>query len=178
LFQGTVEWLEILLILAGVVCLALELFVLPGFGVFGITGLILLATGLLLAGQTFVIPTNDYQWQRTATGIGQLGFIVMSLFVAGVLFRKQLANLPMIRWFALQPPKSDIDLIEREQAIEELRAFIGWRGTTLSRCNPSGKAAIGDRSFNVVSQGAWIDEDMEIVVLSVSDNTLIVAVEA
>ena len=177
LFQGTVEWLEILLILAGVVCLALELFVLPGFGVFGITGLILLATGLLLAGQTFVIPTNDYQWQRTATGIGQLGFIVMSLFVAGVLFRKQLANLPMVRWFALQPPKSDIDLIEREQAIEELRAFIGWRGTTLSRCNPSGKAAIGDRSFNVVSQGAWIDEDMEIVVLSVSDNTLIVAVE-
>ncbi len=177
LFQGTVEWLEILLILGGVVCLALELFVLPGFGVFGITGLILLATGLLLAGQTFVIPTNDYQWRRTATGVGQLGFIVMSLFMAAVLFRKQLANLPMVRWFALQPPNVDVDLIERQHAMEELRAFIGWRGTTISRCNPSGKAAIGDRIFNVVSHGSWLDEDMEIVVVSVHDNTLIVAIE-
>ncbi len=174
LFQGTVEWLEILLILAGVVCLAAELFVLPGFGVFGVTGLILLATGLLLAGQTFVLPTNDYQWQRTATGVGQLALIVMSLMVAAVVFRKQLANLPMVRWFALQPPKTDVDLLERESAHDELRAFIGWRGTTLSRCNPSGKAMIGDRNFNVASQGDWIDEDMEIVVVSVHDNTLIV----
>ncbi len=175
LFQGTVEWLEILLILAGVVCLALELFVLPGFGVFGITGLILLATGLLLAGQTFVIPTNDYQWQRTATGIGQLGFIVMSLFVAAVLFRKQLAKLPMVRWFELQPPKTDVDLIEREHASDELKMLIGWYGTTLSRCNPSGKASIGDRNFNVSTKGDWIDEDRDIVVVSVQENTLIVA---
>ena len=174
LFQGTVEWLEILLILAGVVCLAAELFILPGFGVFGVTGLILLATGLLLAGQTFVIPTNEYQWQRTSQGIGQLGLIVMSFFAAAVIFRKQLANLPMVRWFALQPPKTDKDLVEMEHAIEELRAFIGWYGTTISRCNPSGKASIGDRIFSVVSQGSWIDEDTEVEVVNLQENTLIV----
>ena len=174
LFQGTVEWLEILLILAGVVCLAAELFVLPGFGVFGVTGLILLATGLLLAGQTFVIPTNEYQWKRTAQGIGQLGFIVMSMLVAAVLFRKQLAKLPMVRWFALQPPKVDVDLVEMERAVEELRAFIGWHGTTISRCNPSGKASIGDRIFSVVSQGSWIDEDTEIEVVNLQENSLVV----
>ena len=174
LFQGTVEWLEILLILAGVVCLAAELFLLPGFGVFGVTGLILLATGLLLAGQTFVIPTNEYQWQRTSQGIGQLGLIVMSLFIAAVIFRKQLANLPMVRWFALQPPKTDADLVEMEHAMEELRAFIGWHGTTISRCNPSGKASIGDRIFSVVSQGSWIDEDTEVEVVNLQENTLIV----
>jgi membrane-bound ClpP family serine protease len=174
LFQGTVEWLEILLILAGIVCLAAELFVLPGFGVFGVTGLILLAIGLLLAGQTFVFPTNDYQWHRTAQGIGQLGLIVMSLFVAAIVFRKQLANLPMVRWFALQPPKTDQDLVEMEHAMEELRSFIGWHGTTISRCNPSGKASIGDRVFSVVSHGAWIDEDSEVEVVGLQENTLIV----
>ena len=174
LFQGTVEWLEILLIMAGVVCLAVELLVLPGFGVFGVTGLILLATGLLLAGQTFVIPTNEYQWKRTAQGIGQLGFIVISMFVAAVVFRKQLAKLPMVRWFALQPPKMDKDLVDMEHAVEELRAFIGWYGTTISRCNPSGKASIGDRIFSVASQGSWIDEDTEIEVVNLQENTLIV----
>lgn len=174
LFQGTVEWLEILLILAGVVCLAAELFVLPGFGVFGITGLILLATGLLLAGQTFVIPTNEYQWKRTAQGIGQLGLIVMSLLIAAIVFRRQLANLPMVRWFALQPPRTDRDLVEMEHAVEELRAFIGWHGITISRCNPSGKASIGDRIFSVVSQGSWIDEDTEVEVVNLHESTLIV----
>ncbi len=174
LFQGTVEWLEILLILAGIVCLAAEIFILPGFGVFGVTGLILLATGLLLAGQTFVIPTNEYQWQRTSQGIGQLGLIVISLLTAAIIFRKQLANLPMVRWFALQPPKMDKDLAEMEHAVEELRTFIGWRGTTLSRCNPSGKASIGDRIFSVVSQGSWIDEDTEVEVVNLQENTLVV----
>ena len=174
LFQGTVEWLEILLILAGVVCLAAEIFILPGFGVFGVTGLILLATGLLLAGQTFVIPTNEYQWQKTSQGIGQLGLIVISLFGAAILFRKQLANLPMVRWFALQPPKTDKDLVEMEHVTEELKTFIGWHGTTLSRCNPSGKASIGDRIFSVVSQGSWIDEDTEIEVVNLQENTLVI----
>lgn len=174
IFQGTVEWLEILLILAGAVCLAIELFVLPGFGVFGITGLALLAIGLLLAGQTFVIPTNEYQWQRTAQGIGQLSLIVISMFAGAIIFRKQLANLPMVRWFALQPPKMDKELMEKEQIVEELRTLIGWHGVTISRCNPSGKANINDRIFGVVSQDKWIDEDSEIEVVDIHENTLIV----
>ena len=174
LFQGTVEWLEILLIAAGVVCLALELFVLPGFGVFGITGVVLLAVGLLLAGQTFVFPTNEYQWQRTATGIGQLGLIVLTLMAGAILFRKQLANLPMVRWFALQPPKEDKELIALVQVEEELRSLMGWHGLTLSRCNPSGKAAIGDRVYGVASQDAWIDEDTDIEVVGLQGRTLIV----
>jgi membrane-bound serine protease (ClpP class) len=174
LFQGTVEWLEILLILGGVVCLALELFVLPGFGVFGVTGLILLAVGLLLAGQTFIFPTNEYQWQRTAKAVGQMGLIVFSLFGAAIVFRKQLANMPMIRWFALQPPKVDKELVEMVQKNEELRALIGWHGTTISRCNPSGKATINDRIYRVVSDGAWIDEDSEIEVVNIQENSLVV----
>jgi membrane-bound ClpP family serine protease len=174
LFQGTVEWLEILLILGGVVCLGIEMFVLPGFGVFGIAGLIMLGVGLLLAGQTFVIPTNNYQWQRTAQGIGQLGLITITLMGLAVLFRKQLAKLPMIRWFSLQPPTEDRELILFEQTKEDLRTFIGWNGMTVSRCNPSGKATVGDRVFQVTSSGDWIDEESPIEVVEVQDTTLVV----
>jgi len=174
LFQGTVEWLEILLILGGLVCLGLELFVLPGFGVFGIAGLIMLGTGLILAGQTFVIPTNDYQWQRTTQGVGQLGLMTLSLMGAAVLFRKQLAKLPMIRWFSLQPPAEDRELISLEQTKDDLRTFIGWNGLTVSRCNPSGKATIGERVFSVTSSGDWIDEETAIEVVEVQGTTLVV----
>jgi membrane-bound ClpP family serine protease len=175
LFQGTVEWLEVLLIVAGALCLAAELFLLPGFGIFGVTGLVLLALGLLLAGQTFVWPTNEYQWNKLARGVGQLGMLVLGLFAIAIVFRKQLANLPMIRWLSLQPPSEDKELRELEQTVEELRTFIGWRGTTLSRCNPSGKALIGNRVFGVASQDAWIDENTEVEVVDLQSNTLIIA---
>jgi membrane-bound serine protease (ClpP class) len=178
IFQGTVEWLEILLVLAGVVCLVIELFVFPGFGVFGVTGIVLLAIGLLLAGQTFVLPTNDYQWQRTVQGLGQMGLVFFGLVATAIVFRKQLANLPMVRWFALQPPAEDRELVAKERAEESLRTFIGWHGTTISRCNPSGKASIGDRVFSVVSRDTWIDEDTEIEVVGMQGNTLIIQTRA
>jgi membrane-bound ClpP family serine protease len=103
-----------------------------------------------------------------------MGLLVVSLFAAAIIFRKQLANLPMIRWFALQPPKMDKELLEKEQQEEGLRALIGWYGTTVSRCNPSGKAMIGDRIYGVVSSTTWLDEDTEIEVESVHENALIV----
>ncbi|MFM9065145.1 MAG: SDH family Clp fold serine proteinase, partial [Pirellula sp.] len=104
LFQGTIEWLEILLIVAGIGCLLAEIFILPGFGVFGIAGLIMLASGLLLAGQTFTIPTNRYQLDKLVQGMGQLGFGIIMLFGAIVVFHKQIGRLPMFRWFALEHP--------------------------------------------------------------------------
>jgi membrane-bound serine protease (ClpP class) len=174
MFQGTVEWLEILLIVGGIVCLGIELFVLPGFGVFGVTGIGLLGVGLLLAGQTFVLPTNEYQWQRTATTMGQMGLMVLAFIAMAILFRKQLANLPMVRWFALEPPVEDKELIAREENTESLRTYIGWKGTTVSRCNPTGKATIGDRIFSVTSQDAWIDEDSAVEVVDLQNSILIV----
>jgi membrane-bound serine protease (ClpP class) len=46
---GTAEVLEVVLFLAGVLFLSVEVFVLPGFGVAGITGLLLIGAGLVMA---------------------------------------------------------------------------------------------------------------------------------
>lgn len=174
LFQGTVEWLEILLILGGIGCLAVEVFVLPGFGVFGVSGLVMLAIGLLLAGQTFVIPTNKYQTERVIYGLGQLGFGVFLLLGLLIAFRKQLAQMPMFRWFALQPPTQDRFFGILEQVDEERRTLVGRYGSTLTRCNPFGKAMIGDQVLEVVSENAWIDEDSPIEVVAYQDHHLVI----
>ena len=59
--QGTAMWLEAILFVAGVVCILLEMFVVPGVGVFGIGGGLLVIFSIVLASQTFIIPQNDYQ---------------------------------------------------------------------------------------------------------------------
>jgi membrane-bound serine protease (ClpP class) len=59
--NGTSGWLEVMLFLAGIVCVAAEIFVLPGFGVLGLGGGMLVIAALVLASQSFVLPANDYQ---------------------------------------------------------------------------------------------------------------------
>jgi len=174
MFQGTVEWLEILLIGGGVLCLAIEIFLLPGFGIFGSVGLGMLALGLVLAGQTFVIPTNAYQREQLIHGFGQLGFGVLVLFGVAIAFRKQLANLPMVRWFALQPPSDDRAVSQSEQLQEERRALLGRRGITMTRCNPYGRAAILDRVVEVTSGSQWIDEGVEVEVIDIHEGHLVI----
>ncbi|NQT13458.1 MAG: hypothetical protein HQ582_11955, partial [Planctomycetes bacterium] len=51
---GTAGWLEVMLFASGVTCLVLEIFVLPGFGIFGLGGGLLMLASLILASQTFV----------------------------------------------------------------------------------------------------------------------------
>ncbi len=176
--DGTVEWLEVLLIAGGVSCLLVEIFLLPGFGVFGVSGLAMLGLGLLLAGQTFIWPTNDYQRGKMVQGFGQIGLIVLSLIGVAILFRKQIMNSPMVKWIALEAPPPSEERLQQELLDEELRAFIGWNGRTLTRCNPHGRATIGDKIWNVISEEGWIDEDSEIIVVGIQDQKLLVRMRA
>lgn len=174
LFQGTIEWLEILLIVAGIGCLLTEIFLLPGFGVFGVAGLVMLASGLLLAGQSFTIPTNRYQLEKVVQGLGQMGLGMIVLLGALVVFHKQLAKLPMVRWFALDQPLSDKFVVAMDRLDEDRQILKGRYGTTMTRCNPHGKAILGDTVVDVVSKSGWIDEDMPIEVVDIKDNHVMV----
>jgi membrane-bound ClpP family serine protease len=174
MFQGTVEWLEILLILGGAGCLAVEVFILPGFGVFGVFGLLMLAIGLLLAGQTYVFPTNAYQTQRFIHGLGQLGLVFFLLLGSLIALRKQIAKSPLFRWFALQPPTSDRFVVKMEELEDERRSMLGSYGSTITRCNPFGKARIGDHVVDVMTEHAWIDEDSPIEVVAIKGSHLVI----
>jgi len=83
---GTAGWLEVSLFAAGVVCLLLEIFVIPGFGIFGLGGGALVLVSLILASQTFVWPHNEYQ-------VGQLEQSLLTVAGAGI---KAFSNGPAI----------------------------------------------------------------------------------
>ncbi len=72
--DGTAGWLEVLLFMAGVCCILLELFVLPGSAIFGFGGGLLVIASLVLASQTFVVPHNEYQMTQLRDSLlGLLG---------------------------------------------------------------------------------------------------------
>merc|ERR1711923_644963 len=88
--NGTSGWLEVMLFLAGVVCLAAEIFVVPGMGVLGLGGGLLIVASLVLASQSFVFPANSYQVQQLQVSLlGILGTGI-GVFAFGVVVRRWL----------------------------------------------------------------------------------------
>ncbi|MCA9016151.1 MAG: hypothetical protein KDA77_12535, partial [Planctomycetaceae bacterium] len=70
---GTAGYLELLLFAMGLICLLLEILVIPGFGVFGVSGGLLIFASIILASQTFgdfntLRPGSDFTMMTNTIG--------------------------------------------------------------------------------------------------------------
>jgi membrane-bound serine protease (ClpP class) len=167
--HGTSGWLEVMLFLAGLFCLAAEIFVLPGFGVLGLGGGLLVIASLVLASQSFVLPANDYQIRQLQWSL--LGILAAAIGVAlvGVLVRRWLPRAPVLRNVLLEPPAAADDLDG-----EHLEELLGVEGMTTTRLAPAGKARIGGRVFDVATLGQLVEPGEAVRVVEVRGGKVVV----
>ena len=168
--HGTSGWLEVMLFLAGLFCLAAEIFVLPGFGVLGLGGGLLVIASLVLASQSFVLPANDYQIRQLQWSLLGILAAAVGVAVVGILLRRWLPRAPVLRHVLLEPPAATDDAIEEDRA-EEL---LGLEGTTTSRLAPAGKARIAGRLHDVTSDGQLIEPGVAVRVAEVRGGRVLV----
>jgi membrane-bound serine protease (ClpP class) len=160
-------WEELLLVAAGVILLAIEVLVVPGFGIVGILGIIAIIASLVLtligpgAAPAFIIATATR--------------VVFSLLVALLMsfaLLRFLPRLPLGRRLILErgltaaqgyvsAPDSDVQL-------------LGKTGRTSSALRPAGIAEIAGRRVDVVSEGELIDAGQPIEVIRVDGNRIVV----
>ncbi|MFM7291158.1 MAG: NfeD family protein, partial [Planctomycetia bacterium] len=149
--------------------LAAEIFVLPGFGVLGLGGGVLVIAALVLASQSFVLPSNDYQIRQLQWSLlGILGAAV-GVSLVGVLVRRWLPSTPVLRNVLLEPPAAD-DMGD-EAGLEEL---IGLKGTTTTRLAPAGKARFNGRLHDVTSDGPLVEPGTPVRVVEVRGGRVLV----
>ena len=159
--NGTSGWLEVMLFVAGIFCVAAEIFVLPGFGVLGLGGGLLVISSIVLASQSFVLPANDYQIRQMQWSLlGILG-AAAGVTLLGVFVHRWLPATPFLKNVLLEPPGEDT---LRSEAPEEL---VGASGTTTTRLAPAGKARIGGTIRDVVSDGILIEPGTAVEVVEV-----------
>jgi membrane-bound ClpP family serine protease len=164
--NGTSGWLEVMLFIAGVVCVAAEIFVLPGFGVLGLGGGLLVIASIVLASQSFVLPANDYQIRQMQWSLlGILG-AAAGVTLLGIFVRRWLPATPFLKNVLLEPPPADAAI---DEASDDL---VGASGTTTTRLAPAGKARIGDVIRDVVSDGILIEPGTAVEVVEVRDGRI------
>lgn len=172
--NGNVEWLEVLLFLAGMTALAIEIFILPGFGLFGIGGLLMVITSLVLASQTFIFPSNSEQLTVIANNLFWVAISALLVVIGGVTMGRRLENTPLIRWVSIEPTGTDdaADL-EMREALVHWEHLLGQDGLTTTRLNPGGKAQFGRMIVNVLGT-QMIDEGVAVRVVEVRGNSVFV----
>ena len=170
---GTAGWLEVLLFVVGVTFIALELFVIPGLGIFGIGGLLLVVTSLVLATQTFIIPRNSEELAQLPKSLGMVVGALSGLVIAMVVMRRYLPNAPLVKRLMLEPPQADSDVLGGAGESAS-RVSVGARGTTITRLLPTGKAKFSGQVIDVISDGEIVDPKQTVEVIEAVGNRVVV----
>ena len=170
--EGLANHWEILLFIAGLILLALEIFAIPGFGVTGFAGVLLITTGLTLSLVEHVGPgTLDYDF----TGLLKAFFLVIISMTLGILvsifLAKRLLESPSFR-FAL----NNRQLSSEGYTVAETnyQSMVGKTGIAQTQLRPAGKVLIEGDQYDAVSQVSYIEKGEKVTVTAYNNGQLVV----
>jgi membrane-bound serine protease (ClpP class) len=178
--SGTADQLEIILFLIGLVSLAVEIFVFPGFGIFGMSGILLMLCSIVLASHTFVWPTHDYEYQELGHTLLQVMAMLVAVGGCAVVLARYFPSLPFFNRLVLKPePWTRVEAEDSlgrpiTEGYESLAILIGETGRTTSPLRPAGKAQFGGLVIDVTADGAFVESDSLVEVVDVQGPRVIV----
>jgi membrane-bound serine protease (ClpP class) len=160
--QGLADNWEIALFVVGVLLLVLEIFVIPGFGVAGILGVI-----FVLCGLSFSMVANDFlDFKISKPGLFMESFLIvigaMILSIVGmVVFGKNLMRSSAFKRLVLQDEqRADTGYTSSVPKVN----LINKNGITKTVLRPSGKIEIDGVWYDAVALDGFIDVGEDIYV--------------
>ncbi len=151
---------EVLLVGAGAVLVAVEIFVIPGFGLFGLLG------GAGILGGLYMSLVGDATLASDLTTAGWvLSTTVAIILVTGWVILKRLPHsegLFRSRIFLAFRPDRDTGF----EAALPRPDLVGSEGVAITDLRPSGTGLFEDERLDVVSESEWIEEGTPIRVVT------------
>ena len=170
---GLAEAPEMLLFMLGVMLLAVEIFLLPGFGIAGITGILLMLMGTTLAFQDFVVPQTPYHYEELRGNLLKIfSSMAVSLLVVALMVR-YLPGIPLFGRLVLSASEEAELGFGTTLAIPTV-GLVGRRGYALSTLRPSGRAEFNGEVLDVVTQGEFVEGGQKVEIVEVRGNRVVV----
>ena len=151
---------DIILVAIGAVLVGVEVLVIPGFGVFGIAGIVALIGGLFMA-QIGQLPTRA-DFAQAATVLTTTMLLVA--IAAWGLLRYMPRSRRLKRSGVLLPESTDRD--EGYTSADVRSDLEGTEGVAITDLRPAGVGLFADERMDVVSESEWIEEGTRIRIMS------------
>lgn len=178
---GTSGILEVLIFLIGVVFLLMEIFVIPGWGISGLAGLILMVMSAVMAGQTFILPTTEREWNTLLTSlVVLLGSSLIVLVIAAFITRR-LGAIPIFNRLVLAGPTGEMATLDKGKDDKAKPnhpshppVSVGDWGVSESVLRPAGRARFGRSIVYVVSDGSFVEKGVQVRVVQIEGTRIVV----
>ena len=157
------EWAFLLFIL-GLGLIALEVFVIPGFGVAGVLGI------TLMLGSVFFVFDKAYEFR---TAVMWLSVSVILTAGMAILAAFYLPETRLFQRLALSTVM-DTEMGYHSSSAEDFQRYLGQSGVALTPLRPSGTARIADKRVDVVTVGDFIPQDSNVKVVEVEGSKVFV----
>ena len=174
-FSGQMAALAGLLFVFGLVLVLMEVFVLPGFGVAGITGVLLILSSLALV-TLDKIPQTGGDWGEFGGKVATFLFAIIGATFGAFYLSRFLPQIPGANRLLLAPPgDAPGDLAEYAlPGATQAAGLLGAVGTTVTVLRPAGSVQFGDQFVDVVSDGGYIPAGARVQVVEVEGTRIVV----
>ena len=160
--------IEILMFIIGVTLIILEIFIIPGFGIAGISGIVLVFISLFLSlvgGDPFL------DFEMVSNAIIQLSVSLVAAVILILILAKFLPKTTIFNKFVLAvEEKKDAGFVSHSTSDE----LVGKEGVAITTLRPAGTAKINGNRVDVVSESEYIEKGQKIKVIAVEGIRVVV----
>ncbi|MBL8761266.1 MAG: hypothetical protein JNL50_08195, partial [Phycisphaerae bacterium] len=175
LIIGMANWWEVAAIAAGILLIALEMFVIPGFGIAGILGILLLFAGLVgtfaPSGTDGLFPDSPQGRTELLYGVATVALSVATALVGCYFAAKHFGSIPVLGRLVLKsaPPTEIDESMFAAIPTHESGTRVGQVGVALTPLRPSGKMQADGAVVDVVAQMGFIAPGAKVRVVAVTE---------
>jgi len=156
IFTGAIGTGIVVLFIAGIILILAEVFVIPGFGIAGISGIT-----AVLASLFFIFP-------NTTIAINVLLAVVLFTLVIAFIMFKKFGSSRFWRRISLESSSKNY------YSSTSKKDYLNQEGVTLSKLRPAGTIKIDEDRVDAVSEGSFIEKGKKVKVISVSGSRIVV----
>lgn len=151
LLVGLAGWEELILLGVGVVLLAIEIFVVPGFGIFGLTGIVAVLGSIYFILVGTLGPTAGFAEVASTLSASLLLAVVTAWALGRVLIKHpRMKRSGLLLGEATTREAGYVSVTVRED-------LVGRSGVAVTDLRPAGTALVGDERIDVVTESGWIE---------------------
>ena len=160
--EGASDWGPMVVFFVGLLLIALEIFLIPGFGLVGILGILCVLVSFFWA----------FGFENISTALRVITLsLAVAISVMIVLAVYILPKTPIFRKFTLNTALSSQGGCQAQTADN---ALIGSNGVTLTPLRPAGVVRIGNERHDAASEGDFLEPGEEVIVTACNGFQLIV----